>query len=73
MTREDGRVEIPCRRDCPERAEGCHGRCERYREYSEWRERIRQAKREATEADGTLSAGAMDRKARYLRKTQNLR
>ena len=26
-------VKIPCSRDCPDRTEGCHGWCEKYKKY----------------------------------------
>ena len=29
---------VPCK-DCPEREVGCHGRCEKYKEYKENREK----------------------------------
>ena len=34
----------PCRKDCPERAEGCHARCERYAEFWKECERMRLAR-----------------------------
>lgn len=26
---------IPCKRDCAERKRGCHGECQKYKEYAE--------------------------------------
>ena len=30
----------PCK-DCPDRDEGCHGKCERYKAYADWRKTLK--------------------------------
>lgn len=36
-------MKIPCH-ECGEREIGCHGKCERYKEYCAWREKVRKNK-----------------------------
>lgn len=38
-------MRVPCH-NCPDRAEGCHATCERYKEYEREREQIRDARQE---------------------------
>lgn len=42
-------ITSPCGRDCTERHEGCHGRCERYQKWREGKERQREQERKERE------------------------
>lgn len=47
--RNDGKINGPCRRDCPDRAQNCHAACARYAEYRAGRLKVYEARAEYTE------------------------
>ena len=40
-------MDIPCVKDCPDRSMDCHGKCEKYQAYAQWRaeERLKRAEK----------------------------
>ncbi len=49
--------DCPCRVDCPERAVGCHGRCERYLEYRARKDEVCAARGEAAQRRISTAGG----------------
>ena len=54
-------MKIPCK-GCGEREVGCHGICERYKEYSAWRANVLAAKAEQYKAEAVAAEGRLKRR-----------
>ena len=54
--------------ECPDRAPGCHGSCERYKEWKAPLEKYRDEKNKSRIADGALIDGTNKRNRPWLRK-----
>ena len=39
-------VKIPCKPDCPDRSETCHGTCEKYKKYCEENGKVKKKEKE---------------------------
>jgi len=48
---------MPCAKDCPERAAGCHGKCERYAAFRQEREAVYKAREARQEVRDYIGVG----------------
>lgn len=62
-------VPIPCERECPGRTGDCHGKCEKYKEYAEYKawEREQKMRKPAEEYSVAIR---MSSKSKYFRRYQ---
>ena len=63
----DIRKNPPCEKDCPDRAEGCHGRCERYAAWRKEMDRLMDERYARAEAERGVEENRRRRKE-WLRK-----
>lgn len=62
-------MNAPCK-GCTDRELGCHGTCERYKDYRIWREKIRQNKADAGFANEITSMSIQRIQRKLLKKVR---
>lgn len=62
--------DCPCKRDCPERSDICHGKCKRYNEWSDRRKAALDEKNRRTISNDVMSEA---KKRSIWRKMRNSR